>query len=89
MIVEKVVFYKVYKFEDTRTGEKFYFEHKGAAEIARFTVYKRYDAERISTRNFVVPVTSVKAVLIHESELDKFIVRKDFVEYNMQLGESE
>ena len=85
--MEKVVFYKVYKFEDTRTGEKFYFEHKGAAEIARFSVYSRYDAERISTRNFVVPVTKVRPVLILESELDKFIVRKDFQEYDIEPGE--
>ncbi len=87
--MEKLVFYKVYKFEDTRTGEKFYFENKGSAEIARFAVYSRYDAERISTRNFVVPVTHVKAVLIHESELDKFIVKEGFKEYNTEPGERE
>ena len=87
--MEKVVFYKVYKFEDTRTGEKFYFENKDSAEMARFSVYSRYDGERISTRNFVVPVTKVKPVLILESELDKFIVRKGFQEYNTELAEIE
>ena len=70
--MEKVVFYKIYKFEDTRTREKFYFEDKSRAEEARFCVYKRYDAERISTNNFTVPVTQVKAVLINEMDLDKF-----------------
>ena len=64
--MEKVVFYRVWFFDDMRENQRYYFEDKSSCEMARFCVYKRYDAERISKRNFVVPVTQVK-INIQES----------------------
>lgn len=70
--MEKVVFFKVYYFEDFREGKRYYYEDKPSCEMARFVAYKKYDGERISKRNFVVPVSRVKAVLINENDLDKY-----------------
>ena len=70
--MEKVVFFKVYYFEDFREGKRYYYEDKPSCEMARFVAYKKYDGERISKRNFVVPVSCVKAVLINENDLDKY-----------------
>ena len=70
--MEKVVFYRVYYFEDLRKGERYYYEDKPSCEMARFVAYKRYDGERISKNNFVVPVSKVKSILINEQDLDKF-----------------
>ena len=69
--MEKVVFYRVWYFEDFKKGEKFYFEDKEVAEVARFSAYKSYDYERLTIRNFIVPVSTVKSVLIPEDEIDK------------------
>ena len=72
--MEKIVFYKVYYFEDTRTGERYYYQDKPSCEIARFVAYKRYDKERITTKNFVVPISKVKSILIHDKDISKYNV---------------
>ena len=72
--MEKVVFYKVYYFEDFRKGEKYYYEDKPSCEMARFVAYKRYDRERISNSHFVVPVGKVKSILINENDINKYNV---------------
>ena len=69
--MKKVVFYELYMFEDRRRKAKYYCEDKSIAEMLRFSVYCSYDGERISTRNFVVPVSHVKKVLVSEEELNK------------------
>lgn len=74
--MEKFVFYKIYYFEDERTKQKYYFEDKSDCNIARFIAYKRYDGERISKHNFVVPVTRVKSALVDENTLKKLHVNK-------------
>jgi len=78
--MEKFVFYKVYYFEDKGAGQKYYFEDKSDCNIARFIAYKRYDGERISKRNFVVPVTHVKSALVDENTLKKLKVNKHLSE---------
>ncbi|MBQ8425702.1 MAG: hypothetical protein IJX17_06760 [Clostridia bacterium] len=74
--MEKFVFYKIYYFEDKGTGQKYYFEDKSDCNMARFIAYKRYDGERISRRNYVVPVTQVKSALVDENTLKKLKVNK-------------
>ncbi len=82
--MKKVVFYELFMFEDRRRKKKYYCEDKSFAEKLRFMFYKSYDGERISTRNFVVPVSQVKKVLVSEEELNKikgnFINVEDFLE---------
>ena len=70
--MEKVVFYRVYYYEDFREGKKYYYEDKPTCEIARFIAYKKYDKERLSTRHFVVPVSQVWSTLIEEKDIDKY-----------------
>ena len=83
--MKKVVFYELYYFEDKRRKAKYYCDDKSFAEKLRFMFYKAYDGERISTRNFVVPVSHVKKVLVSEEELNKIrgdvITAEDF--YNL------
>ena len=67
--MEKFTFYKVYYFEDTRTKQKYYFEDESDCNMARFIAYKRYDGERISKNNFVVPVSGVQSTLVDEKTL--------------------
>ena len=71
------MFYELFMFEDRRRKAKYYCEDKGTAEMLRFSVYCSYDGERISTRNFVVPVSHVKKVLVSEEELSK--IRGDII----------
>ena len=69
--MEKVIFYKVYYFENLKTKEKYYFENEHNAQVARFAAYKTYDRERLSIRHFVVPVSEVKSILINEKEINQ------------------
>ena len=84
--MEKVVFYRVWFFDDMRENQRYYFEDKSSCEMARFCVYKRYDAERISKRNFVVPVTQVKSMLVNECDLDKINIQES---WNVEEREPE
>lgn len=72
--MEKVVFYRVWYFEDFKKGEKYYFETEYEAQVARFSAYSGYDYERLTKRNFFVPVSFVKSVLIPEAEIDKITI---------------
>ena len=72
--MEKLVFYKVWYFEDFKKGEKYYFETEYEAQVARFSAYSGYDYERLTKRNFFVPVSFVKPVLIPEAEIDKITI---------------
>lgn len=85
--MERVVLYRVWYFEDTRHGERFYFEDKASCEEARFCVYKSYDGERISKNNFVVPVTQAKSMLINEDFLSKINLQKGTKEEGFEPGE--
>ena len=69
--MEKVIFYRVWYFEDFYKHEKYYFENKEMAEIARFNAYKSYDYNRLTIRHFVVPLSMVKSELIHENDINK------------------
>lgn len=73
--MEKVVFCKLYYFEDTRTKENFYFENEKNAKIARFNQYCKYDYERLTKTNFVVPVTKVTPILIEEQYIKNLNIR--------------
>ena len=72
--MEKLVFYKVWYFEDFKKCEKYYFETEYEAQVARFSAYSGYDYERLTKRNFFVPVSFVKPVLIPEAEIDKITI---------------
>ena len=76
--MERVIFYRVYFFEDTRQGKCYYYEDKNSCELARFCAYKRYDGERISKNNFVVPVTRVQEILINENDINKYVIYESF-----------
>ena len=83
--MEKFTFYKIYYFEDERTKQKYYFEDEGDCKVARFIAYKRYDGERISKRNFAVPVSRVKSALVDEKTLKSLKVNKhESTEYEPQ-----
>ena len=83
--MEKFVFYKLYYFEDTKTKQKYYFENESDCNMARFIAYKRYDGERISTRNYVVPVSQVQSILVDETTLKTLKVNKhECTEYEPQ-----
>lgn len=69
--MEKLIFYRLWYFEDFKKGKKFYFEDKETAEIVRFSAYSGYDYERLTTKNYFVPVSLVKSVLIPEGDIDK------------------
>ena len=69
--MEKVIFYRIYYYEDMREGQKYYYKDKTSCEVARFLSYKKYDYERITHNNFVVPVSKVNSVLIHEDDIHK------------------
>ena len=69
--MEKVIFYRIYYYEDMREGQKYYYKNKINCEVARFLTYKKYDYERITRNKFVVPVSQVSSVLIHEDDIYK------------------
>ena len=81
--MEKVVFYKLWYFEDCRKNEKYYFETKQEAEVARFCAYSSYDYERLTKRGFVVPVTAVASILVSEKEIENIKINK--VEMNSEM----
>lgn len=69
--MESEVVYYLYTFE-VKVGnkyKKFYFENKLNAEQARFICYKNFDYERITTRNYKVPVSHVERVMLREEQL--------------------
>lgn len=71
--MESEMFYYLYTFE-VKVGNKykrFYFESKKDAALARFIAYKNFDYERITTRNFNVPVSYVERVMLSEEKLKK------------------
>ena len=70
--MESEVVYYLYTFE-VKIGnkyKKFYFEDKFDAEKARFIAYKNFDYERITTRNYHVPVSQVERVMLNKSRLE-------------------
>ena len=72
--MEKVTFYRLWFFENLKIGKKFYFENKFAAEVARFNEYKKYDYERLTIHNFVVPVSVVRSILVHEDDMEHMTI---------------
>lgn len=82
--MEKLVFYKVYFFEDLREGKKYYYEDRPSCELARLVAYKRYDRERLSTNNFVVPISKVNMVLINENDIANYNI---FESFDNQMGD--
>ena len=46
--MEKITFYKLWYFDDLREKKRYYFEDKRDCEIARFSVYSKYDYERLT-----------------------------------------
>ena len=68
--MEKITMCVLYYFDDKNT--RYYFESKVEAECLRFCAYKKYDMQRISKRNFNVPVSLVGKILVPENELHKY-----------------
>ena len=85
--MKKVIFYEVYYFEDYPSKKKFYFEEKADAEMCRFVVYKSYDKQRLSVRNFVVPVSRVEKKLIPEDKVNAIRIIKDAKEFSFTKEE--
>lgn len=77
--MEKFIVCSLYTFSVKIDGKKhkFFFENQNDARIARFLVYKSFDGERISTRNFVPPLTMVKNIFIREDEIKDLHIIKD------------
>ena len=65
--MEKVIMYRLYYFEDDSI--KYYYENSSEAEMARFVHYKKYDYQRLTIRNYKVPVSRVKSILVNEDSL--------------------
>ena len=59
----------------------FYFEYKSDAEIARFSVYKAFDKQRLSIENFNVPVTKPRRVKVEERYLDRYKVLSSYHDF--------
>ncbi len=68
--MEKITMCVLYYFDDN--NKRYYFETKVEAEMLRFCCYKRYDMQRLSKRNFIVPVSRVGKMMVPESELYKY-----------------
>lgn len=78
--LEKVVFYKLYTFEDKGKGKRYFYADRRSAQMARFIIYKRYDGNRISVNNYVVPVSRVREILVEEGKLEKIEIQPSFPE---------
>ena len=84
--MESEVVYYLYTFEAKVDGkyQKFYFENKKDAALARFMMYKTYDYERLTINNFVVPVSCVEREMLRDDQLkrlDYFSNYKQFEDY--------
>ena len=75
--MEKMLFYKVYYFKDSRKHKTYYFQDKMNCLQARFLAYKEYDYERLTTRNFDVPVTNVESKWVSEEDIDQIVFCDD------------
>lgn len=68
--MEKTVMCTLYYFDDK--FKRYYFETSAEAECLRFVVYKKYDKQRLTKRDFVVPVSRVGKMLVPKDELYKY-----------------
>ena len=84
--MEKFTVCSLYTFSVKIDGKKhkFLFENQNDARIARFLVYKSFDGERISTRNFVPPLTIVKNVFMREDDLKDIHIIKDYDDFERE-----
>ncbi|MBE5756119.1 MAG: hypothetical protein E7341_05560 [Clostridiales bacterium] len=90
--MESEVVYYLYTFEVKVGGvrKKFYFENKKDAELARFVCYKNFDYERITTRNYRVPVSMVERVMLRKPQLDKTPYISNYADFEkVWFGEPE
>ena len=69
--MESEVVYYLYIFEAKIDGkhQKFYFENKKDAALARFMLYKTFDYERLTINNFVVPVSHVERKMLRKEQI--------------------
>lgn len=90
--MESEVVYYLYTFEVKVGGvrKQFYFENKQDAEMARFICYKNFDYERITTRNYKVPVSMVERVMLRKHQLDKTPYISSYADFEkIWFGEPE
>lgn len=90
--MESEVVYYLYTFEVKVNGHRhqFYFENKFDAEKARFICYKNFDYERITTRNYKVPVSMVERVMLRKPQLDKTPYISSYADFEkIWFGEPE
>lgn len=90
--MESEVVYYLYTFEVKVGGHRhqFYFENKNDAELARFICYKNFDYERITTRNYRVPVSMVERVMLRKHQLDKTPYISSYADFEkIWFGEPE
>ena len=84
--MEKEVICSLYTFSDDIQGanHKFYFEHKSDADIARFQVYCMFDKQRLTIKNFNVPVSRVTRFKVEEQNLKNFNVLTSYDDFQQE-----